>query len=94
LPNESKLWRAWPRRRKAYEVSLCAGLLLIPYLLRAHEMCMTGMGRFAAVVFPVYIVMGRLLAKLPWPVSAGILALCAFFLGAYSALFAAWYRFF
>jgi hypothetical protein len=54
----------------AYEVSLSAGLLLIPYVLRAHEMCMAGMGRFAAVVFPVYIVNAGPRAGRPSPRAA------------------------
>ncbi len=78
----------------AYEWTLALGLLAAPYLLRGHEMCMAGMGRFAAVAFPVYLVMGQVLARLPPGVAAGLLALSAFLLGAYAALFAAWYRFF
>jgi len=57
-------------------------------------MCLAGMGRFAAVVVPVYLVLGQLLARLP-PAGAALAAgLSGFLLGAYSALFAAWYRFF
>jgi hypothetical protein len=40
---------------------------------------MYGMGRFAAVVLPVYIVLGRLLYRLPPPVAAALLAVSAFF---------------
>lgn len=84
----------WTRWLSRYEMALSAGLLLIPYLLRGYEMCMEGMGRFTAVVFPVYLVLGHLLARLPAPVAAALLAVSSFLLGAYAALFAAWYRFF
>jgi hypothetical protein len=84
----------WKRWLTAYEWTLALGLLLVPYLLRSHEMCMAGMGRFTAVVFPLYLVMGQLLARLPVSVAAALLAISGFFLGAYAALFAAWYRFY
>jgi len=76
------------------EVSLAVGLLLIPYGTRSHEMCMGAMGRFAAAVIPMYLVLGQILARLPAPVAALLAGLSGFFLGVYAALFAAWYRFF
>jgi hypothetical protein len=54
---------------------------------------MASMGRFTCVVFPVYLVIGRLLHAMPGPLTAAILALAGFMLGAYAALFAAWYLF-
>ncbi len=85
---------AWKRWLNRLEVSLAAGLLLIPYVTRSHEMCMAGMGRFAAAVVPIYLVLGQLLARLPPPVAAMLLSLSGFLMGVYAALFAAWYRFF
>jgi hypothetical protein len=76
-----------------YELLLSAGLLLIPYLTKSYDNAMASFGRFSAVVLPAYIVMGQLLARLPPPLAAVILCISAFFLGAYSALFAAGYRF-
>jgi hypothetical protein len=76
------------------EIALAVGLLLIPYGLRSHEMCMAGMGRFASVAFPIYLVLGQILSRLPVLVAGSCLAISGFFLGAYAALFAAWYRFF
>jgi hypothetical protein len=76
------------------EVLLAAGLLLIPYLTRSHEMCMGSMGRFSATVFPAYLVLGQLLARLPAPAAALVLVFSGLFLAAYSALFAAWHRLF
>ncbi len=52
-------------------------------------MCMASQGRIAAVVFPVYLVLGRLLCGAPLVVSAGILGLSAVYLAVYAALFAA-----
>jgi len=76
------------------ELILAAGLLLIPYVTKGHEMCMAGMGRFTAVVFPIYLVLGQLLSRIPAPLAAALLAISAFFLGTYAALFASWHRFF
>jgi hypothetical protein len=76
------------------EVALAVCLLVIPYGLRSHEMCMAGMGRFASVAFPMYLVLGHIFARLPALVAACLLGVSGFFLGAYAALFAAWYRFF
>ncbi len=78
----------------ARETLLGALLLLIPYVALGYQNWMVSQGRFAAVVFPAYIVMGRMLHGLPVAVSACLLGLCAWFLGVYSALFAAQYRFY
>lgn len=78
----------------ATEVVLSAGLLLIPYVTRGYENSMLSMGRFAAVVVPVYIVLGHILARLPVRVAVLLLGLSAFFLGVYSALFSAGYMVF
>jgi hypothetical protein len=82
---------AWKRWLNGYEVLLSIGLLGIPYVTRAYEMCMASQGRFAAVVFPAYIVMGHLLARVPRVVAFGILAIFAFYLCVYSAQFGAGY---
>ncbi|HYT88438.1 MAG TPA: mannosyltransferase family protein [Gemmataceae bacterium] len=76
------------------EMSLAAGLLLIPDVTRSHEMCLCSMGRFAAAVLPMYLVLGQMLARLPAALIALLAGLSGFFLGVYAALFAAWYRFF
>lgn len=76
-------WRGW---LNAYEISLAGTLLFIPYLTRAYEMSMASSARFAAVVFPVYLVLGEILNRLPLTVSAALLGISAFFLGVYSAL--------
>jgi hypothetical protein len=85
---------AWKRWLNGAEVLLAAGLLLVPYATRGHEMCMGAMARFAAAALPLYLVLGRLLAALPVPAAAAVLSVSGFLMGAYAALFAAWYRFF
>jgi hypothetical protein len=79
---------AYQRWLSSYEIILAAALLLIPYFTRAHEMFMSSQARFAAVVFPVYLVLGHLLARLPRSVAVAMLSIAAFYLGAFSALFA------
>ena len=68
-------------------------LLLIPYFTKGYDISMAGTARFVSVIFPLYLVLGNILARMPAPLATGFLALGAFFLGLYSALFAAWYRF-
>src|SRR5581483_5715936 len=84
----------WKRQLTRYEWVLSAGLLLIPYVTRSHEMCMGAMGRFAAAAWPLYLVLGHQLRRLPPELAAALLALSGFFLASYAALFAAGYRFF
>ena len=79
----AKRWLSGP------EILLAAGLLLIPYVTRGFDMCMASQGRFAAVVFPMYLVIGRLLCAAPLVVSVGVFVLSAVYLAIYAALFAA-----
>jgi hypothetical protein len=81
-------WRSW---LNTYEALLAGVLLSIPYLTRAYEMSMGSHARFAAVIFPLYLVLGEGLARLPVIVAAALLGISAFFLGAYSALFVGGY---
>jgi hypothetical protein len=78
--------RGWLTRA---EVLLSLGLILIPYVTRSYEMCMSSQGRFMAVVFPMYIVMGELLSRIPSPWFALIVAPAATLMAIYAALFAA-----
>ncbi len=83
-------WRCW---LSTEEVLFAAGVLLIPYLAKSHEWCMGSHARYAIVAFPVYLVLGRLLAALPPPYAAALLSLSGFLLGIYAALFAGWFLF-
>ncbi|MCR4412313.1 MAG: hypothetical protein NUV77_07790 [Thermoguttaceae bacterium] len=82
---------AMKRWLTAPEILLSAGLLAIPYFTRSYEMCMMGHGRFAAVVVPMYLVLGRLLARMTPLAAYGILALSGFLMAVYAAMFAAGY---
>jgi hypothetical protein len=75
------------------EATVSVLLLLIPYFTKGYALSMAGTARFTSAVFPLYLVLGNLLVRLPAPLAAGFLAVSGFFLGLYSALFAAWYRF-
>jgi hypothetical protein len=76
------------RRRwlSAYEAALSIGLLAIPYLTRSFEMCMAGHARFAVVVFPIYLVLGRLIAAAPLAAQVAVFSTFGFFLVCYSCL--------
>lgn len=78
-----KRWLTWE------EVLLAAGMLLIPYVTKSYENGMSGQGRFAAAVFPIYIVLGIWLSRLSLPIVVGFFALAIFFLAVYAAMFAA-----
>ncbi len=84
---------AWRRWLSTEEVLYAAGILLIPYLSKSYEWCMGSHARYTIVAFPAYLVLGRLLAALPWLYAAALLALSGFLLGTYAALFAGWYFF-
>lgn len=75
-----------------HEVLLSAGLLFIPYVTHSYQTVMMAQGRYASVVIPVYLVMGRLLARCPQLIITLACAVCACVLVTYSMLFAAWYR--
>jgi hypothetical protein len=70
------------------ETLLAAGLISMSYFTRAYEMRMLSQARFMVVVFPAYIVMGELLARMPRVLAVALLALSGFMMGCYAALFA------
>lgn len=84
-------WRGWLNGK---ETLLGAALLLIPYITHAERGCMASEARYASVVFPAYMTLGQLLARLPAPATAALAALSACLLAAYSALFVSWYWFY
>ena len=81
--------KGWLNRE---EILTGAALLLFSYLSKGYSSCMCSQARYAAAVFPAYLVMGKLLERLPIPVLALILGVSGFFLGIYSALFVRWYQ--
>jgi len=87
-------WGAWKKWLTAPEWLLSVGLLGIPFVLQSYRMMMLGHGRFTCVVFPLFIVLGRLFSLWPVPVTALTCALMGIQLFYWSALFAAWHRVF
>ncbi len=70
-----------------YELLLAVSLLLIYYLTRGYDY-MAGASRTTSVVFPIYLVLGNLLCRVPGPVAAAVLSLSGFLLAVYAAVFA------
>jgi hypothetical protein len=84
----AKRWLTGP------EIILGIGLLLIPYGGRGYENLMLSTGRFCAVAFPVYIVLGKVLGRMPNHVGILLLTISSFLLNVYSGLFAKGYQLF
>ena len=74
-----------------YEVALALGLVGIPYVMHNYETTMMATGRYMTTVVPTYLVIGRVLARLPLGPVVAIMSVAAFMLGAYAALFALGY---
>src|SRR5207248_571885 len=58
-----------------HEALFAAASLALTYFARGYEMCMSSQGRLTAAVFPIYIVCGHLLARLPLAVPFILLGL-------------------
>ncbi|HEX5442381.1 MAG TPA: mannosyltransferase family protein [Pirellulales bacterium] len=78
----------------AKEWSLGALLLLIPYIAGGDVQCMASEMRYSSVVFPMYLVLGQILHRLPASLATLFLAASACLLALYSALFVSWYWFY
>jgi hypothetical protein len=76
-----------------YEVVTAAGLLLIPYATIGYDQYMQSMGRYSSSVFPIYLVLGHILGRLPGPAASCLAAICGFLLGIYAAMFSSWHVF-
>ena len=85
---------AWRRWLNAEEIALAVVLLAIPYLTQADRMGMASQARFASVVFPMYLVVANLLARLPPPALGVLCGVSGLLMGLYSALFVSWYWFY
>ena len=84
------------RRRwiNAGELMLAAGLLGIAIWFQGVRANMMSQARYASVVYPVYMVLGHLLSRVPPMVAALLCACSAVMLAAYTAMFSAWYFFY
>lgn len=76
------------------EIVLSLGLLGIPYVTRAYEMNMASHARFAAIVVPAYLVLGRILRAQPEWLTWAAFGILSVMLMTWSALFSAGYLFF
>jgi hypothetical protein len=79
---------AQKRWLNGYEVLLAAGLLFIPYVTKGYEMTMASQARFTTVVFPIYIVLGEMVVRVPWWAAVAFFAACGTYLAIYSAMWA------
>ncbi|MGO9110251.1 MAG: mannosyltransferase family protein [Thermoguttaceae bacterium] len=82
---------AWMGWLSGNEILLASGLLFVCYAGRGFEMCMASQGRFVAAVFPMYLVLGNILDRVPRPCANAIFALLGTYLAIYSAMLAAGY---
>lgn len=81
-------WKAWLNRP---ELAFGVSHLAFTYTMAGYRFCMLSQGRFVSVVFPIYIVLGMILARLPRWAAVCVLVLFAFYLAAFSAMLAAGY---
>jgi hypothetical protein len=77
-----------------YELVFSLGLLAIPYVAHSYISGMISHARFTCVVFPVYLVLGAALARLPIVVASPLAACGAALVALYAAMFAMWHRMF
>jgi hypothetical protein len=84
------------RRRwlNACEVLLAASLMGMALWFQATRTCMMSQARYASVIFPVYVVMGQILTRLPGPLVGILCAISGVMLAIYSTLFVSWYWFY
>ncbi len=74
------------------ETLLSAGLFGIPYLTVAHSYCTCSHARYVSVVFPVYLVVGRLTGRISRPLAVLLLLLSVTLLLVYAGRFALQFR--
>jgi hypothetical protein len=86
------IFGTWKRWITFEETILSFGLIFIPYILHSYQTVMMAQGRYAASVFPIYLILGRIASQ--WPPTLASCLLCSGMAMsvAYSALFAAWFR--
>lgn len=85
---------AWKKLLTPPEWLVSVGLLGIPFVMQSYRMMMLGHGRFTCVVFPMFIVLGHLVAKKFRLLAVFLCIVMGVQLFYWSALFAAWHRVF
>ncbi len=78
----------------AREILLVLGLLAIPLWFQATRTCMMSQARYASVIFPTYIVLGKLLARMPASLATILCSTSGLMLGIYTAMFVSWHWFY
>lgn len=73
------------------ETLLACGLFAIPYLTHSFRHCMNSDVRYMSVAFPIYILCGTCLSRLPSSIFGAVCAVSGALLAAYTALFTRWY---
>ncbi len=80
--------KGWLARR---ELVLGALLLAIPYVLASYRFCMGSQARYVSVVFPIYVVLGQFLCRIPRAAALAVLACFGGYLAWFSAMLSAGY---
>jgi hypothetical protein len=83
---------AYRRWLSTPEVLLAAALLFIPWVTHSYRSGMMAHGRYAAVAYPAYVVLGEYLARAPPTIRWALVTLSAGWMACYAALFAAGFR--
>ncbi len=83
------LFGAWRGVLNGRELLLALILLGIPYFTRGYTGSMGSFGRFAAVVVPIYLLCGWLLARAPAWLIGLIASVCTFWLCVFAMMFTA-----
>jgi hypothetical protein len=76
------------------ELLLSIGLIGIPWLIHAYPAVMHSQARYTVVVYPAWIVAGRLISSAGQPLAMFAITVLATILSLWSSLFATWYPFF
>ncbi|WP_153556807.1 hypothetical protein [Roseimaritima sediminicola] len=76
------------------ESLLSVGLLGIPYVTHAYHACMASEARYAAAAFPVYILVGMLVDRLPREAQAVLFGMMAVLMAIGAMMFTGWYWYF
>lgn len=80
--------KGWLSRRELVVGTL---LLAIPYLLAGYRFCMASQARFVLVVFPIYVVLGQFLCRIPRPAALALLAASGGYLAWFSRMLSVGY---
>ncbi len=66
----------------------------IPLWFQATRTCMMSQSRYASVIFPTYIVLGKILSRLPASLATILCTTSGLLLGLYTAMFVSWHWFY